>query len=72
MASKKKEFVEPKVIEIVRRKYDDIFAIWAKLRLVDYKYWRWYSGRWVCIGTSKTKSLARKKAKEFNWKTLEI
>ena len=72
MASKKKEFVEPKVIEIVRRKYDDIFAIWAKLRLVDYKRWHWYSGRWVCIGTSKTKSLARKKAKEFNWKTLEI
>ena len=73
MASKKKKgFTEPKIIEIVQRKLDDKFAVWAKLRLRDFESWGWYSGRWVCVGVAKTKSLARKKAQEFDWDTLEI
>ena len=72
MAGKKKAFVEPKVIELRRRTYDDIYNIWVKLRLEDWPHWSWYSGRWVCVGTAKTKSLARKKAKEFEWSKLKI
>ena len=73
MASKKKKgFTEPKIIEIVQRKLDKKFAVWAKLRLRDFESWGWYSGRWVCVGVAKTKSLARKKAQEFDWDTLEI
>jgi len=73
MASKKKKaFTEPKIIEIVQRKLDNKFAVWAKLRLRDFESWGWYSGRWVCVGVAKTKSLARKKAQEFDWDTLVI
>lgn len=73
MASKKKKgFTEPKIIEIVQRKLDKKFAVWAKLRLRDFESWGWYSGRWVCVGVAKTKSLARKKAQEFDWDTLVI
>ena len=73
MASKKKKgFTEPKIIEIIQRKLDNKFAVWAKLRITDYNIWSWYSGRWVCVGVAKTKSLARKKAQEFDWDTLEI
>ena len=40
MASKKKKgFTEPKIIEIVQRKLDDKFAVWAKLRLRDFESW---------------------------------
>jgi hypothetical protein len=73
MASKKKKgFTEPKIIEIIQRKLDKKFAVWAKLRLRDFESWSWYSGRWVCVGVAKTKSLARKKAQEFDWDTLVI
>ena len=42
MASKKKAFVEPKVIELRKRQYDDIYNIWVKLRLEDWPHWSWY------------------------------
>jgi len=73
MASKKKKgFTEPKIIEIKQRMLDKKFNVWAKLRLQDYKDWDWYSGRWVCVGVAKTKSLARKKAQEFDWDTMKL